>query len=82
MLYKNISSATKTFYGVQFKPGEIKSVPGYINAPKFIKIEGDIKEHIKEVPKKQITKKSEPSTPIIPEITTQEEISDGSDNNQ
>ena len=31
MFYKNISKATKTFYGVTFKPGDIKQVPGYIN---------------------------------------------------
>lgn len=36
MLYKNISSVTKTFYGVVFKPGAIKEVPGYINDPKFV----------------------------------------------
>ena len=36
MLYKNISCSAKTFYGVEFKPGEIKEVPGYINHPKMI----------------------------------------------
>lgn len=35
MFYKNISSATKTFYGVTFNPGEIKEVPGYINDKSF-----------------------------------------------
>ncbi len=29
--YKNIGCSTKTFYGVTFKPGDIKGVPGYIN---------------------------------------------------
>lgn len=36
MVYKNTSFATKTFYGVEFKHGDIKEVPGYINDPKFI----------------------------------------------
>lgn len=36
MLYKNISYSVKTFYGVEFKPGETKEVPGYINHLKMI----------------------------------------------
>lgn len=36
MFYKNMSIATKTFYGITFKPGEIKEVPGYINDKSFI----------------------------------------------
>lgn len=31
MFYKNISTSAKTFYGVTFKPGDIKEVDGYIN---------------------------------------------------
>ncbi len=38
MFYKNFSNATFTFYGVTFKPGEIKEVEGYINHPKFVRI--------------------------------------------
>lgn len=38
MIYKNLSHATKTFYGVTFKPGEEKEVEGYINDTKFIRI--------------------------------------------
>lgn len=30
--YKNNSSSVKTFYGVEFKPGEVHFVPGYIRA--------------------------------------------------
>lgn len=37
MFYKNISTAQKTFYGVTFKPGDIKQVPGYINDKGFIR---------------------------------------------
>lgn len=36
--YKNNSNTTKTFYGVKFLPGEIKSVPGIINHSKFIRV--------------------------------------------
>ena len=38
MTYKNTSLATKTFYGVTFKPGEVHKVSGYINDPKFIRV--------------------------------------------
>lgn len=37
MIYKNLSRATKTFYGVTFKPGEVHEVPGYINCTKFVR---------------------------------------------
>lgn len=37
MTYKNIGLSTKTFYGVSFAPGDIKDVPGYINAPGMIR---------------------------------------------
>ena len=36
--YKNLSLATKTFYGVTFKPGEEKDVPGFINDLKFVRV--------------------------------------------
>lgn len=36
--YKNISVTTKKFYGVTFKPGEVNSVPGYINDSNFIRV--------------------------------------------
>lgn len=31
MVYKNISNSKKQFYGVTFKPGEVKEVPGFVN---------------------------------------------------
>lgn len=37
-IYKNISLATKTFYGVTFKPGDVKEVKGPINHPRFIRV--------------------------------------------
>lgn len=36
--YKNISFSAKTFYGMRFEPGEIKSVPGYINCQSMVRI--------------------------------------------
>lgn len=36
--YKNTSYASNTFYGVTFKPGETKEVPGPINCPKYIPV--------------------------------------------
>lgn len=53
MYYKNLSNATKTFYGVEFKPGEIHNVNGYINHDRFIVVdEKDIKNEPKIEPVK------------------------------
>jgi len=38
MFYKNVSLTTKTFHGVEFKPGEIKEVSNYINADCMIAV--------------------------------------------
>ena len=38
IIYKNISYSAKTFYGVEFKPGEVKAVPGYINCQGMIRM--------------------------------------------
>lgn len=38
MKYKNVGLSTRTFYGVKFKPGEVKDVPGYINVKSFIRV--------------------------------------------
>lgn len=35
MKYKNISSATLTFYGVTIGPGEVKELSGAVNAPQL-----------------------------------------------
>lgn len=39
MFYKNVSKSTKTFYGVAFKAGETKEVPGPINDMLMIRVE-------------------------------------------
>ena len=41
--YKNISFSAKTFYGVKFRPGEVKSVPGFINSPVMVRVYGEDK---------------------------------------
>lgn len=56
MLYKNISCSVKTFYGVEFKPGETKEVPGYINNRKMIAV-----SELPEVSEKQSKPSSEKS---------------------
>lgn len=38
MKYQNLSYSTKTFYGVTFKPGEVKDVPGPINHTYFVPV--------------------------------------------
>lgn len=53
LVYKNNSLSVKTFYGVTFRPGEEKPVPGYINSPKFIRI----KSVPKELPERAESKK-------------------------
>ena len=37
--YKNVSRGIKKFRGVTFKPGETKSVKGFINDPKMIRVD-------------------------------------------
>lgn len=49
MKYVNNTYTTKTFYGVEFKPGEEKEVPGYINADGFFRTD------IFEIPKVEST---------------------------
>lgn len=36
MVYKNVSGRTMTFYGIEFKPGEVHDAPGAINAVGFV----------------------------------------------
>lgn len=76
MFYKNTSFITQTFYGVQFKPGETKEVPGYINSPNFIKI----LEPPKEPPK--VSKKKLIEADVSKMLNSiQEEKLDGTDSN-
>ncbi len=63
MVYKNTSYITKKFYGVEFKPGDVKEVTGYINDPKMIKMSYIPKSEpprkiVKSEPVKQTSTKS------------------------
>lgn len=49
MLYKNNALTAKTFYGVTFKPGDVKDVPGYINDVHFVRVSSMPKEPPKRV---------------------------------
>lgn len=60
--YKNLSKAVKTFYGVTFLPGEVKSVSGYINDKHFIKV--TVPETREQTPIQTVVKE-EPKTPIM-----------------
>lgn len=62
LMYKNIGTVTKTFYGVEFKPGDTKECSGYINAPMFIRINNK-NEDLKNASSKS-TPKSTTSDPI------------------
>lgn len=91
MRYKNISGATLTFYGVTFNPGDVKDVPGPINAPQLISTTEEITQPAAIIAVD--TAKSAPAEPVIvvdapkreAKTTTQkkkEANSDGKDNNQ
>lgn len=60
-VYKNIGCIPKTLYGVEFKPGEAKEVPGYVNDPNFIKLDKlpELKE-TKAVDKSTANKQKQP----------------------
>lgn len=36
MIYKNIGNFTKSFYGIDIKPNEIKEFPGYVSSQNII----------------------------------------------
>lgn len=57
MFYKNTSYTAKTFYGVTFKPGEVKEVDGVINNKFMIIV--DAPQH---APIKKETTQKEPSS--------------------
>lgn len=76
MFYRNTSDVKKTFHGITFKPGEVKDSPGYINDPKFERVESMPKE-----PPKSVEVKNEPST-TTKKIENKEETVNGSDSNQ
>ena len=90
MIYQNLSGRTQIFYGVEFKPGDTKSVPGYINAPKFISVQSlpetvsDEPSNISKVEAEVGVADGDKPKPIgrrKSKNLLKEEISDGSDSN-
>lgn len=90
--YRNISFSAKTFYGVRFEPGEVKSVPGYINSASMLRIFDDktvstpVKSQISDSPVRTSTrgrkkKSMESETDSVAEnetkIDQQEETTNG-----
>ena len=71
VIYKNLSHATKTFYGVTFKPGEVHEVPGYIHHIKFRRLDKMPADTAKPQPTKAESKPAKPSKPVVstPEST-------------
>lgn len=90
MKYKNYSHTTKTFYGIEFKPGETHDVPGYINDPKFVRVK-DVESFVQSAePVLQVEKHT---PPIAESVTTkrttrtkattkEEELTNGTDCDQ
>lgn len=78
MFYKNTSNAKKTFHGVTFKPGETKSVSGYINDPSFVRA----KEMPKEPPKRVDCAKPSSQKSESKNDTIKEETVNGSDSDK
>ena len=67
MYYKNVSMSVKTFYGVTFKPGEIKEVKNYINH-KFMVL-------VTESEAKKVTKASSTEEKTSPQPVKQQKPS-------
>ena len=88
MIYQNCSFTTKTYYGVEFKPGEAHEVPSAISDPRFIQLQS-LPETVSDEPS------IEPETEVVSDTDAEpkvdgrrkskkiikEEITDGSDNN-
>ena len=76
-LYKNLSNVTRTFWGVSIKPGEVKGIPGNVNADYMLQVAGlvDADSNVSEKPSaKRGRRKSKaeevvesPAEPIVEE---------------
>lgn len=61
MRYVNSTRATRTFYGIEIKPNEVKEFPGYINVTGFYPVEAKAvseKEAEQAQPKEQVEVKT------------------------
>lgn len=87
MYYKNLSNTVKTFYGVTFKPNEIKEVKGYINHPKFLVTDKPVhKEPPKDVIHKadnhKLDNQTDTDSTSVKQIMKEEKIPNGEYNNK
>ena len=54
MRYKNYSDGTYTFFGTEFKPGDVHDVPGAIHYPGFFVEENETKSTDSKAPVKAV----------------------------
>lgn len=82
MIYQNLSYTIKTYYGVEFKPGEAHEVPSAINDPRFIQLQS-LPETVSD--ELSIEPETEEETKVDGRRKSKklikEDITDGSDNN-
>ena len=90
MFYKNTYSAEKTFYGITFKPGEIKECKNYINDKWLVRLDNYIAPKDKSVQqkpspdksKKEANKSANNEKSAIDETTDHNEKSSDVDSNK
>lgn len=93
--YQNTSVVTKRFYGVEFKPGQIHSVPGVITDKSMIRVDSHVQtvtkkkqvDEVKPSNKEQVATKltvqvAEPKPEDIDIKQNKEENSNGKDSNK
>ena len=56
--YKNNSFSVKTFYDVEFKPGEVHSVEGLVDVPYMDKVSDEFFQNVQETPAPKSTRKT------------------------
>lgn len=56
--YRNLSVVSKSYYGVTFRPGEVKEVPGYIHS-RYFEVVTDTKEESKTSESTKSSKKKQ-----------------------
>ena len=79
LIYRNTSGTKKTFYGVTFKPGDVKEVKGFINSPGFVRVPSKPKEppmapQTAATSKKE-EKKAEKTEAAVTSTTPEQEVS-------
>lgn len=77
-VYKNIGMCARRYYGVDFNPGDTKSVPGAINNPNFVFVGT---EEYKTKAADKANRRNQPSQTKSITITKEETV-DGTDCNQ